>query len=153
MNNDEMKHYLSISSAKTKALGTALAKKILRSKKIKKNATVVALQGDLGAGKTTFVQGFMRGMGHRGRVMSPTFILFRRLALRHKRFANVYHVDAYRVRNPKEFSALGFKEIVKDPANIILVEWPERLGRMLPRHTIKISFEHGENMDERKISH
>jgi tRNA threonylcarbamoyladenosine biosynthesis protein TsaE len=117
-----------------------------------RGATVVALQGDLGAGKTTFVQGFFKGLGLKKRAQSPTFIIMRRHALPAvKGFKSVFHVDAYRLKNAEQMRALDFHKILHDPQNVILIEWPERMKRVLPAKTTWISFEHGEKENERKI--
>ena len=119
---------------------------------------MLAQTGELGSGKTTFVQGFLRGIGVRKRSASPTFILFRRFAIPRSRasslrgFANVFHVDAYRIKNPREFGKLGFKEILTDSKNIVLVEWAEKIKRSLPQNTIQICFTHGASENERRIT-
>ena len=94
-----MKTFRSYSSAETAKFATELARKI---KPNKSGATVLALQGDLGAGKTTFTQGFARGLGIKRRTASPTFIIMRRFAIPamrgKKQFKNFYHIDAYRFK-------------------------------------------------------
>jgi len=119
---------------------------------------VFALQGELGAGKTTFVQGFLRGLGIKRRSASPTFIIFRRfrigrksLVVSRQSFRNVYHVDAYRIKKPRELLALGFKEILSDPQNIVLIEWAENIKRILPKETTWLRFAHGKKQNERTI--
>jgi tRNA threonylcarbamoyladenosine biosynthesis protein TsaE len=113
-------------------------------------AVVLALQGDLGAGKTTFVQGFFKGLGLKKRAPSPTFIIMRRHALRgggagpaRKRFQNVFHIDAYRLKKAKDLAALDFKEIADDPRNIILVEWADRARGILPKSSVWLRFRYG----------
>jgi tRNA threonylcarbamoyladenosine biosynthesis protein TsaE len=127
----------------------------IKTRQHSKTAKVIALQGDLGAGKTTFTQGFFKALGARGRVTSPTFVLMKRFSLpsRSKRsgFARAYHIDAYRFRAPKESDALGLKELFQDPQAIILVEWPERLKGVVPRGATRVRFRHGEKENERVI--
>jgi len=134
-------------------LGEKVAQKIAKGgrRKSARGAVILALTGELGSGKTTFVQGFFRGLGLK-RAASPTFIIFRRFAIRHLPFANAYHVDAYRIKKPKELSALGFKEILDDPKNIVLIEWAEKIRRILPEDAHRLKFEHGGRGNERKIS-
>lgn len=141
--------YRSSSSAETKRLASELAKKILSAGAGKK-AAVLALHGELGAGKTTFVQGFFKGLGLQRSPASPTFIFMRRTGLRKKGFKNVFHVDAYRARHPEDLNVLGLPEIFKNPENIVLIEWPERLKK-LPPGTRKLEFRHGRHADERVI--
>lgn len=147
---------ISKSKTQTQKLAIRLAKKLLNAKRLTLHAKVIALHGDLGAGKTTFVQGFMRALGVRQHVTSPTFLiirkynLFNRLTLTAKR-SSVYHLDLYRIHQSKELLDLGFKEIIKNPQNIVLIEWPERVKRLLPKDTIWINFEHGKKENERII--
>lgn len=149
-----MKIYQSYSSAGTKDFGRKLAAKIAERKSRnarRKNALVVALSGDLGSGKTTFIRGFTRGLGIKKRSASPTFILFRRFKINDLRFKNVYHIDAYRLRRPAEFMELGLKEILHESKNVVLIEWAEKLKKYLPKGTIWIKFEHGRKENERTI--
>lgn len=64
-------------------------------------------------------------------------------------FNNVYHLDLYRIHKPKELLDLGFKKIISDPENIVLIEWPERIKKLLPKNIIWIVLEHGKNENER----
>jgi tRNA threonylcarbamoyl adenosine modification protein YjeE len=150
-----MKIYQSFSSRETKKLGERIAKRVKKIAK-RKGALVFALQGDLGVGKTTFVQGFTRTLGSKKRATSPTFIIMRRHPLKKskktRQFKNVFHIDAYRLKTPKHLQALGFKQILSDPANVILLEWAERVKKILPRTTIWLKFQHGKKENERKIT-
>lgn len=85
--------------------------------------SVVALQGDLGAGKTAFARGFARGLGHAGRVHSPTFSLLNEyLGGR----CPIHHLDLYRLNAAADVGAAGLEEYLLHPSGITLVEWPER---------------------------
>ena len=123
----------------TKKLAQKLAKKILR----KGSPSVVALYGDLGAGKTTFVQFFAKALDVKEKILSPTFVIIKtyvlpvQAGLRHKFFT---HIDAYRLKLAKELSVLGLKDILKDKENITIIEWPEKIERYLPKNTKKIYF-------------
>ncbi len=119
--------------SQTKKAGRFLAEEILKSKPGKK-AFVVGLVGDLGGGKTTFLQGFSRGLKIKGKVLSPTFIIMRR-------FNNFYHVDCYRIRKPQELMDLGFKKIVANSKNIIAIEWADRVRQIMPPNTIWVNFD------------
>lgn len=154
--------YKSNSSVNTKKFAAALARTLVRRRSSvvsPKSALVIALNGDLGAGKTTFTQGFLRGLGIRKRTTSPTFILFRRFRIPVRkgftfhatRFTNVFHVDAYRIKKPKELLSLGFKEILEDPKNIVLIEWAENVKKILPRGVVVVRFEHGDIANRRSI--
>ena len=145
-----MKHYQSYSSAETKHIASALARRLARSPRAR-GAAVVALSGELGAGKTTFVKGFVRGLGSRSRVISPTFILMRRHAIHHSSFTNLYHLDAYRLKSAKDLAALDFKKILADPRHIVLIEWAEQVKKILPKNAVHISFRHSGRENEREI--
>ena len=168
-----MKTCKSYSSRETKEFGAALAKKIIASQEALRariraastRAVVVALQGDLGAGKTIFTQGFARGLGIKRRMASPTFIIMRRFAIPRSAknsaagstknsaatLKNIYHIDAYRLKELDSLEVLGFKEILTDPQNILLVEWPEKIRKILPKGTIWLKFRHGKKENERII--
>jgi tRNA threonylcarbamoyladenosine biosynthesis protein TsaE len=115
------------------------------------HALVLALRGDLGAGKTTFTQGFFRGLGIKKNPISPTFVIMRRYAIRNSEFRNVYHFDAYRLKKEEDMEVLEFGKIRSDPKNIILVEWPEKIQGALPRGTVRLNFIHGKKENERII--
>jgi len=124
---------------------------------------VFALEGDLGSGKTTFVQGLAKGMGIEGRVISPTFMLMRKYQIRNPKLQlnsksknnnllNLYHVDLYRLEDnlEGEIENFGLTDIWKDPKNVVLIEWAEKIRDYLPRGTRWVRFEYmGES--QRKI--
>lgn len=145
-----MTTYQSYSSARTKKLGEDLAKKVL-TRGPQKRALIIGLSGELGSGKTTFIQGFFRGIGLRKRALSPTFILMRKIKLKNGAFQRLFHIDAYRLRKPKELLELGLREALRGPENVILIEWADRLKRILPRNAIWINFTHGKKEYERII--
>ncbi len=145
------------SSAETKEFASKLAKKILKSKPHLKHARVIALVGDLGAGKTTFTQGFAKGLGLRHRMVSPTFLIMRAykvLSSKYKvnQFKNFYHVDAYRISSPEELISLGFKSLLLSTNSILLIEWADKIKKVLPKDTIWIRLEHGKKENERVVS-
>lgn len=121
------------------------------------SATVVGLYGNLGAGKTTFTQFIAKSFGVEDDVTSPTFVLEKiyriedRIKNKELRFKNLIHIDAYRIEKSKELLHLGWNDIISDPANIILIEWPERVEDILPEH-IKVNLSHvSENSREIEI--
>ena len=143
--------YRSSSSQNTKAYGTRLARFIFERGPYKKGAVVVALSGDLGAGKTTFMQGFLRACGVRTGGTSPTFILVHAYRLLKMPFIRVQHCDLYRVKSVKELHQLGFHDIIGDEKNIVCIEWPERIKRYLPKSTIWIDMNHADDPHERTL--
>src|SRR4051794_8947738 len=96
---------------------------------------VIALQGDLGAGKTHFVRGLVRGLGGDVRsVSSPTFVL---LNVYDTGRLVVHHLDAYRVHGPGDFESIGFTELLEQ-GGVIAIEWPERVEALLPKSRIDV---------------
>jgi len=139
--------YFTEKSEETKEVG----KELSRDLKPGGMALVFGLKGDLGAGKTTFLQGFAKGLGIRTRIISPTYVIMNRFPLKKGKFRNFYHIDCYRLESVKEMKALGFEEIIEDKKNIVCVEWPERIKRILPEGTVTIGFEILEG-DKRRIT-
>jgi tRNA threonylcarbamoyladenosine biosynthesis protein TsaE len=90
---------------------------------------VIGLSGELGSGKTTLVQAICRGLGARVLATSPTYALVHHYETPQGR--SVYHVDCYRLKSPDEARDLGFEDMTREQA-IVLVEWPERAGPWLP---------------------
>lgn len=103
-------------------------------------ATVLALRGDLGAGKTTFTQALASELGVEENVTSPTFVIMKIYDLLGKKFTRLIHIDAYRFGSADELDALNFTDFLKDPKNLIVIEWPEKVAGKLPPETIYIDF-------------
>ncbi len=141
-----MENYLTRNPNQTKKLGESFAKKILRSK-LPQKAFVLALVGDLGGGKTTFVQGFAKGLGIREKILSPTFILMKKFSIPSRTFI---HIDCYRIKKPKELLDLEFGKIVSDPKNIIAIEWADKIKKIIPKGSTILKFEFI-NKETRKI--
>ena len=108
-------------------------------------ATVVGLYGNLGAGKTSFTQGVAAALGILDTINSPTFVIEKIYAIPEKEstqtFSHLIHIDAYRLEKSEEMLRLGWAEIISNPQNLILVEWPERIADIMPEH-IQVKFEH-----------
>ncbi len=120
-----------------------LAQKILKpTYDVGLRAVVVALSGELGSGKTPFTQGFAKALGIKERITSPTFVLLKRFKMNDSRFKNFIHIDAYRFENSKEILDLGWKEMVNGSKNIILIEWAEKIKKILPKNCFWIKFKH-----------
>jgi tRNA threonylcarbamoyladenosine biosynthesis protein TsaE len=111
------------------------------SKIVEKGGTIL-LFGDLGAGKTTFVQVLANGLKIKRRITSPTFIIVR--SYPEKKF---YHVDLYRIESANDLEALGLKDLLKDRRNILAIEWPEKVKDIIFGKVIRIKFEY---VDENK---
>ena len=142
----------SSSSKETKLLGRLFGEELRRSTFRSKGAMVIALIGALGSGKTTFTQGFAKGLGARGRVASPTFILARIHRITGSRFTRLVHMDAYRLSSVRDLPPLGFNELLADSETILLVEWANRIRPALPKGTITIRSSHLRSEEQRSFS-
>lgn len=129
----------------TRELGVELAAQL-------RGGEIITLEGELGAGKTTFMQGFAKGLGITKNILSPTFIIMRSYAVPDdKKIKMLYHVDLYRIEEEKDIQELGLIDVMGNPDTIVAIEWPEKMGDILPKDTIHIKLEYrGEN--ERKIT-
>lgn len=122
------------SPVQTKKLAADFAKSL-------QGGDVVALYGNLGAGKTVFVQGLARGLNLKRKITSPTFIFMRTYPLKIKgKDIEFYHLDLYRGSNQGDFEALGLDEIFS-PNSIVVLEWAERIRDYLPKKRIDIEIE------------
>ncbi len=144
----------------TKAYAGRLAVDVVRKTvPQRETATVIGFVGELGSGKTTFVQGFAKKLCVKERLSSPTFLIFRsyripisRFATVTRRFTRLYHVDLYRLHSAKDLAPLGFREILKNPENIVLIEWADKIKKILPKSTRWVILHHGVREHERMIS-
>lgn len=129
------KEFVTISSRETQELGKFLAEEL-------KGGEIVCLAGDLGAGKTTFTQGFLEELGATGPYTSPTFLIMRQYEIgrQDSKLRNVFHIDAYRVK-AEDILHLGWEEMIKDKGNVIIIEWADRIKSIIPEGSLWISFE------------
>lgn len=140
------------STDETKKLGRLFGEELKHAEFQKTGAVVVALIGTLGSGKTTFVQGFAKGIGSCGRIASPTFILARIHRISDSNFSRFVHMDAYRLSSIHDLPPLGFNELLRDPKTIILVEWADIIRSALPNGTIVIRSAHCSSSHNRRFS-
>ncbi len=108
---------------------------------------VVALHGELGAGKSVFARGFARGLGVTGPIPSPTFVLMHEYEIPPTLFASskggtLYHLDLYRIPNEDAALAFGVDELLANPNAIKIIEWPEKIGGLLPPGSIHVYLTH-----------
>jgi tRNA threonylcarbamoyladenosine biosynthesis protein TsaE len=111
----------------------------------------IYLQGQLGAGKTTLVRGFLRGKGYKGKVKSPTFTLIEAYEFPEM---DIFHFDLYRLEDPEELVYIGFRDYFEKGSSVLL-EWPEKAGTLLadPDITINIQLtEQGRRLDMHGLS-
>jgi tRNA threonylcarbamoyladenosine biosynthesis protein TsaE len=130
MNNE--KTYQTKSFEETRILGQKFARQLILG-------DVLAFYGDLGSGKTTFIQGLALGLNIKRRIISPTFIIVRHYSLKK---GNFYHIDLYRTQNVDDLFSVGLDEVVINKENIVTIEWAEKLGKLLPqkRYDLKFSY-------------
>jgi len=127
--------YITYSATQTKNLGQRMSQKILKSK----DAVVISLKGELGSGKTTFVQGLAIGLEIKDKILSPTFVLMKKYKIPNTK-KQFYHVDCYRIKKAQDLSALNLEKLFLNPQNIIAIEWAERIEKILPKNTIIFQF-------------
>jgi tRNA threonylcarbamoyladenosine biosynthesis protein TsaE len=116
---------------------------VLRLTPQDESAILVTLSGELGAGKTAFTKAVAEALGVEEVVNSPTFVLEKVYLLPATRsvagFTRLVHIDAYRLEGGAELGPLGFDELMKDPGNLVMLEWPEKVADALPAATIALS--------------
>jgi len=146
-NNFIGKVFITKNSKETQRLGYNFAKTL-------KKRDVICLYGDLGSGKTTFVQGLAEGLGIKNRIISPTFIIVRSYKVRINdkglMMNDFYHIDLYRTESENDIESLGIEEIINNKNGIAAIEWAEKLKSDLPKRRIDVEFFY-EKDDIRKI--
>jgi tRNA threonylcarbamoyladenosine biosynthesis protein TsaE len=145
--------YITNSGEETKKLGQQFAQKL-------GNKDFIAFYGNLGSGKTTFIQGLAQGLGIEKRIISPTFIIIRtyKLKTQNSKLKSTiqnsklfYHIDLYRTETESDLLGLGIDQIIREENNsIIALEWAEKMGKLLPEKRIDIHFEYVDD-SRRKI--
>ena len=159
-----MKKFISNNPEESRKLAQDFTKEILTAPMSRRDldigAVVLALVGDLGSGKTAFAQAFAEAIGVREKIKSPTFVITKKYQIpksppaapersyggrgknNKTRLKYFYHFDVYRIHNEKEILNLGWEEIIKNQANIVLVEWADKIEKILPKNCVKIMFKH-----------
>jgi tRNA threonylcarbamoyladenosine biosynthesis protein TsaE len=130
------KELITTSQEETRRFGQELAVSL-------SGGSVVALSGDLGAGKTTLTQGLLEALGVSGPYTSPTFVLMKRYDVdseRYRSIRRIYHADAYRI-GTQEMLSIGWEEWIEDSEGIVIIEWPERIADIVPETAVNVSLE------------
>ena len=124
---------ISQNDSETKTLGFHIAQDFLNLKK--GVLSVLFLSGELGAGKTVFTKGFLKGLGYKGMVKSPTFSIVDIYEINN---FTVFHFDLYRITSPVELLEIGIEEYLEKKESLCIFEWPERAEQLLPFPDLKI---------------
>ncbi len=150
---NKMRVVITKNEKETKDFAEKMAEDILSIENKKNKATILALEGVLGAGKTTFTQGFASGLQIKEEVKSPTFLIMKEydLSFKNSNFKKFYHIDCYRLEDGNSLGDIGLLEILKKKENLLLIEWAGNIKKILPKDSIKVKFYYiSEN--KRKIS-
>jgi tRNA threonylcarbamoyladenosine biosynthesis protein TsaE len=123
-----MSTYISKNEKDTYQIATKLAKRL-------KGGEVIALEGDLGAGKTIFVKGLAKAFGIKKNITSPTFVLMKIYKIENSKFKiqNLVHVDCFRLDEPQELFYLGLEEYLNEPHSIVVIEWADKIKKYLKK--------------------
>lgn len=135
-----MEKIITKSSQGTKEKAKELIRKLLENKRNK--ALVIGLEGELGSGKTTFVQGMAEELGIKESVTSPTFVIFKKYSIKYNSIKYFYHIDCYRLNSEKDMLDLDFKEMINNKDNLIIIEWAEKIKNILPKGSLRLKFHH-----------
>jgi tRNA threonylcarbamoyladenosine biosynthesis protein TsaE len=110
---------------------------------------VLALYGDLGVGKTAFTQGLASGLGVGDKVNSPTFVIIKIYNSKKKKL-RLCHIDAYRLEGENDLLGIGVEDYLSDSQTVTVIEWADRVEKLLPKDTIKIFFKN-KDLNKREI--
>lgn len=122
----------------------------LEKRKDSNRAALITLQGDLGAGKTTFTQALAKKLGVKEAVVSPTYVLMKSYALEGQPFERLVHIDAYRLTDAHEFAALDPASFLMDTGALVVIEWPERIEGALPLADVTLRLSSQDAGDEER---
>ena len=114
---------------------------IWKQLKNKNGTLVIAISGDLGAGKTTFVQELAKILGVAETVNSPTFVIMKLYETPDSVFEKLVHIDAYRIEDSVEMQPLHFSQIISAESSLVCIEWAEKISDLLPVGTIRLELE------------
>ena len=126
----------------TKEKAIKLKNKLCEEDKNTHKARVVGFYGELGSGKTTFIQYLGETFGIKEKLLSPTFVIEKIYNIKNNRkFNRFIHIDAYRLEEAGELRTLGWEEILRDSKNLIVVEWGGKVEELLPKDTLRVYLE------------
>lgn len=136
---------LSKNTADTLKIAETFINRVLKERKKRRGALVIGLKGDLGAGKTFFVQAIAKHLKMKNKINSPTFVLMKKYPISLDDYKFLFHFDAYRLKNEKELLPLGWKEIIKNRGHLVFIEWPERVSKIIPKNSKLVLISHSKN--------
>ncbi len=137
---------VSESPKETQKIASFFMEAVLSRYNPKRKGLVISLEGQLGGGKTEFLKGIARFLKLKEKVFSPTFLIMKSFSCKTRFFKTLWHLDCYRIKKPKEIKELDFSEIIKNPQNLIFIEWGNKIKKILPKGHLKIRFKiTGEN--------
>lgn len=114
-------------------------------------ALVVGMSGDLGTGKTTFVQSVAKHLEIKNKITSPTFVIMKKYKIKNlKGYKFLFHLDAYRLKNEKELLFLGWEDVVGNKEHLVFIEWPENVSKVIPKNSRHVYISHLKN-EHRKL--
>ena len=102
---------------------------------------VIALEGNLGVGKTVFVKGLARGLGITSVIQSPTFVIMKVYPVAHRGLKNLVHVDCYRLDSADQIRATGLEDYLRDRQSLVVIEWADKIRELVPSTAQWISFD------------
>ena len=140
--------YISRNVKETQKIAAGLAKKIIKSQL--NETVVIALEGELGAGKTVFVKALAKALDIKEKIKSPTFVLIKKYIIP-KTGNYLYHLDCYRLRDEKDLINLDINNILSDSRNIVCIEWSDRIKKIVSKKHMKVHIDHVSET-ERKIT-
>jgi tRNA threonylcarbamoyladenosine biosynthesis protein TsaE len=141
----------SFSTNETQKIGETFGKSIKKLPRLT-HARVLGLQGNLGAGKTTLIQGIAKSFGIKKRITSPTFVLMKQFPIRIKNYKKFIHIDAYRLSSFDDLESLEIHSLLHDPASVIFIEWIENVSSKILNGCGVITLKHGRKESERIIT-
>lgn len=137
-----MQEVITHSPEETERLAKRIVSFLSEQDGVRGTSTIIALQGNLGAGKTVFAKGVAKTLGVEETVTSPTFVLEKIYTLpENAPWKHMIHIDAYRLEGEEELTTIGWNSIATDPNNLILIEWPEQVGLGVPERAVWVEFE------------
>jgi tRNA threonylcarbamoyladenosine biosynthesis protein TsaE len=131
------------SEKKTFELGKKLGEKL-------RGGEVIALRGELGAGKTVFTRGVARGLGIKENITSPTFVIMKIYEVNHEHIKKLCHIDTYRVSGGEDLENIGALDHIRSPECATVIEWSDKAPGIIPKEAIRVSIEHAGG-DKRNI--